>query len=280
METINSECMRGEGCSRPLAMADASLLPEDRVRCSGPFYCLNKTTSPSLQYVKQMVESSSIPTKLLNLRAQRKVSIGVISSTASLAFHSSLAPVLSSKRVLLPDYFIPNEDDIIVARDVQKRHYNGPNNSVPFEILLHKVLPDFIKASPRGRGKLIDDILRSLTKCGARFVGKCDDFGRWHIVDYKEAREFTMSELTLAAREILTSLKFCQDKGTTQPVRAQSADRAPNSKDKLIKARALQVKFKRPKNCPLAKSTSSSQLLRLPATSIITLGENNMKEKM
>lgn len=267
METFNSECkgaegcslalgdasllpedrVRSSGCSRPLTVGDTSRLQEDRVRRSGPFYCLNKPTTPSLQYIKQMVESSSIPTRLVNLHAQRKVSFSGISRAVSPAFHTPLLPVLSSKRVFLPDYFIPDEDDIIVARDVKKRHYNGPNNSVPFEILLHKVLPDFIRASPKRRGKLIDDILRALTKCGARFVGKSEDFGLWHIVDYKEAREFTTSELTLAAREILTSLKCYQENEKKRQVRALSVDRAGNSKDKLIKVRALQVKFKRPK---------------------------------
>lgn len=269
MEPFNSEYKGAEGSFRPLAVADAYLLPEDRVRRSSLFYCRNKTTTPSLQYVKQMVESSSIPTKLLNLQVQRKVSFSGVSSTEIPAFLSPLVPVLSSKRVLLPDHFIPDQDDVIVTRDVQRRHYNGANNSVPFEILLHKVLPDFIRASPKGRGKLIDDILRALTKCGARFVGKSKDFGLWHIVDYSEAREFTTNELTLAARDILTSLKNYQENKTKRQVSALSVDRAVNRTDTLIKARALQAKFKRPKKCPFVKSTSSSQHLRLPTAAII-----------
>lgn len=184
---------------------------------------LQRKDDPNSTAKHTAIDQQIIPTRLNNLqlkpcaRSGRVISedkAAVANGTRSVSSASSPPDSESTESAqqgaLLPPDFSPTKHDIIVTLPPSLRSRPGiPTNdsltSVDFELMLHRLLLRYIKATPVHRGEIIDKIISTVSKRGGFFIRWEDSMHCWVTACRKTARDFTARELKVAARDVLAA---------------------------------------------------------------------------
>jgi hypothetical protein len=157
-------------------------------------------------------------------------------------FNDTQGPTRASK----PPQSSPNPRDIVIDAA-------GSTHSVDYETLLHAALPGYIRGTPAERSVIVDEIMWRVAQSGGSFIEWSVNKRTWKELEYKSAFDYTANQMKMASGDVLEAIRkrlLCERKVREPQLNMQEKNTHKVSSelhDNIVRKRALQVKFKRPK---------------------------------